>query len=136
MNDTYPGEIFSVTPVIGRSQPVLQYLNSRSEYKRSLSININMGAITPTWDVTVGGTDVNSQGLLINNQTGIMTNLINSKPSITNQSELNYIYQAANPINDPQILATSGKCFHSAPSENWDPRTRNYSYSIEWTYEK
>ena len=36
INDTHPGQIFATIPVIGRNQPVLQYLNSRSEYKRSL----------------------------------------------------------------------------------------------------
>jgi len=42
INDTYPGQIINVVPVIGRSQPVIQYVNSRSEYKRALSINAVM----------------------------------------------------------------------------------------------
>lgn len=137
INDTYPGEIFSATPVIGRSQPILQYLNSRSEYKRSLSINVTMGKpSTYSWDVELG-VDVDTHGKLTSNQNSILQSLlINEKPSITNTAELNYIYQAANPVNDPNFSTTSGKCFHSAPTETWDARTRNYSYNIEWTYEK
>lgn len=137
VNDTYPGEIFSVTPVIGRSQPVLQYLNSRSEHKRSLSINVTMGKPTGyAWGMEPGS-DVNTSGLLVNNKRDILQGLmINQKPSISNTTELNEIYQAANPVNDPYFTVANGKCFHSAPTENWDARTRNYSYNIEWTYER
>lgn len=138
ISDTYPGEIFSATPVIGRSQPVLQYLNSRSEYKRSLSINVTMGKPSgqQAWDVN-NAQIINNQGVLLSDQTGILQQmLLNQKPSISNTPELNYIYFAANPVNDPYFVVPNGKCFHSAPTESWDPRTRNYSYSIEWTYER
>jgi hypothetical protein len=40
--DTYPGQYFNMVPVIGRSQPIIQYVNSRSEYKRSLTVNALM----------------------------------------------------------------------------------------------
>lgn len=136
ISDTYPGEIFSVTPVIGRSQPILQYLNSRSEYKRSLSINITMG--TPTgygWNAVIGS-DVNEQGHWSTSQSKLQTLFLDQKPSIQNTEELNYIYQAANPVNDPYFTVAPGKCFHSAPTENWDSRSRTYSYNIEWTYER
>jgi len=42
VTDTYPGQIINVVPVIGRSQPIIQYLGARSEYKRSLQINASM----------------------------------------------------------------------------------------------
>jgi hypothetical protein len=134
VNDTYPGEIFSVTPVIGRSQPVLQYLNSRSEYKRSLSINVTMGKLP-----TIIENDINKDGLLVDNiRDSIQQLYITQKPSINeDQNEaLNEIFQAMNPVNDPNFTVANGKCFHSAPTENWDARTRNYSYNIEWTYER
>ncbi len=134
VNDTYPGEIFSVTPVIGRSQPVLQYLNSRSEYKRSLSINVTMGKLP-----TISENDINKDGLLVDNiRDSIQQLYITQKPSINeDQNEaLNEIFQAMNPVNDPNFTVANGKCFHSAPTENWDARTRNYSYNIEWTYER
>lgn len=134
VNDTYPGEIFSVTPVIGRSQPVLQYLNSRSEYKRNLSINITMGQTgIPSWQT-------NGNGLLNGgasaNRAALQAMFITEKPSISQTSALNEIFQAVNPINDPYFTVAQGKCFHSAPTESWDARTRNYTYSIEWTYER
>ena len=140
VNDTYPGEIFSVTPVIGRSQPVLQYLNSRSEYKRSLSINVTMG---PNYGSGSGNSvdedDIDSNGVLY---TGIRNSLqkmyLNHKPSVSlaEKTALNEIFQAMNPVNDPNFTVANGKCFHSAPTESWDARTRNYTYNVEWTYER
>lgn len=134
VNDTYPGEIFSVTPVIGRSQPILQYLNSRSEYKRSLSINVTMGQLP-----SINENNINTNGVLTSNIRGSLQQLyISQKPSInaSQNAALNEIFQAMNPVNDPNFTVANGKCFHSAPTENWDARTRNYSYNIEWTYER
>jgi hypothetical protein len=62
--------------------------------------------------------------------------LLTEKPSISQVSGLNDIFQAANPVNDPSFTVANGKCFHSAPTENWDARARTYSYSIDWTYER
>ena len=134
VNDTYPGELFSATPVIGRNQPVLQYLNSRSEYKRSLNINITMGEPKRNWeytDATGGYWAAASRG---NIQNWLMSN----KPSISAASsgDLAVIYAAANPINDPNFNVRGGKCYHSAPTESWDPNSRSYSYNVEWTYER
>jgi hypothetical protein len=134
VSDTYPGEIFSVTPVIGRSQPVLQYLNSRSEYKRSLSINITMGP-TPG----INPANVNNSGILFNDIRNTLQGLyMTYKPSINpaQRTALNEIFQAMNPVNDVYFNVPNGRCYHSAPNESWDARTRNYSYSIEWTYER
>ena len=136
INDTYPGELFSVTPVIGKSQPVLQYLNSRSEYKRSLSINIVMGHTGVT---ATDQTKVNVSGLIENHlykRKYLQDQLLTSKPSISNRDDLASIFWAMNPVNDPNFDVVDGKCFHSAPTESWDARTRNYSYNIEWTYER
>lgn len=149
IQDTYPGELFSVTPVIGRSQPVLQYLNSRSEYKRSLSINITMAPVSPYiykfGDGATGFYDVTGESGLVPHKSWeqpysprqlIQQLYIREKPSINRTVELNEIFQAANPVNDPFFDVYEGKCYHSAPTESWDARTRNYSYSIEWTYER
>jgi len=135
ISDTYPGELFSVTPVIGRTQPVLQYLNSRSEYKRSLSINLTMGStgVLSFGTVNNKGENIDSSGtrrLLLQRM------LLSEKPSISQTAALNDIFQAANPVNDPTFTVANGKCFHSAPTENWDARARTYSYSIDWTFER
>ena len=146
VNDTYPGELFSVTPVIGRSQPVLQYLNSRSEYKRNLSINIVMGKTgIPAW-LTPGSAsfmNVDVSGVFNGSDTDVKNSIRNllfdSRPSAPGPSKdaLTLIYDAVNPANETvYFTVVSGKCYHSAPTESWDARTRTYTYSVEWTYER
>lgn len=131
VNDTYPGQIISITPVIGRNQPVLGYLGSRSEYKRTLNINVNMDTITRYWS----SSDVNSAGYWTNvTATGIRNMFITQKPSVTQTAAFQLIYDAINPANEANVVVN--KVFHSAPQESWSPRTGAYSYSIEWTYEK
>lgn len=138
VNDTYPGEIFSATPVIGRNQPILQYLNSRSEYKRSLNINITMGEYpVKQWNNT--GVINNTNGYWNDaSRSQLQTMLINSKPSNIEMSsgDLSAVFEAVNPVNDPNFTVRGGKCFHSAPTENWDSYSKTYTYSIEWTYER
>jgi hypothetical protein len=134
INDTYPGELFSATPVIGRNQPILQYLNSRSEYKRSLSIQITMGEDSNNWSYS-DATGGYWAGATRNN---VQQWLIGNKPSNIGvcSGDLTMIFEAANPVNDSTITIRNGKCFHSAPNETWDPYSKSYSYSIEWTYER
>jgi hypothetical protein len=112
----------------------LQYLNSRSEYKRTLNINIVMGATTNNWsysDAPNGYWGAATQG-------NIQKWLLTDKPSNITipKADLNTIFEATNPVNDPNFTVRNGKCFHSAPSESWDAFSRSYTYSIEWTYER
>lgn len=131
INDTYPGQLFSATPVIGRSQPILQYLGSRSEYKRSLNININMDTMSPNWS----NDDVDSNGLwTTRTETGVRYWLVGSKPSLLETSSFSGIYEAANPANELGVVAS--KTFYGAPQESWNRKSGAYTYSIEWTFEK
>tara|TARA_B100001123_G_scaffold436684_1_gene567427 strand:- start:609 stop:2321 length:1713 start_codon:yes stop_codon:yes gene_type:complete len=134
ISDTYPGQNFSSTPVIGRNQPVLQYLNSRSEYKRSLSINITMAPFSSNWTSDI--TDIiPANGYWSDAEwTHIANWTYTNKPSITNTVNFAKIFAAANPANEAGVVA--GRVFHSAPQESWNPKTGAYSYSIEWTYER
>ena len=138
VNDTYPGEIFSATPVIGRNQPILQYLNSRSEYKRALNINIVMGE-DPVKEWDLSGIAANNNGYWAEPSRANLQHLFtNSKPSNISMAsgDLSAIFDAVNPVNDANFSVRSGKCFHSAPTENWDAYSRTYTYNIEWTYER
>jgi|TARA_R110000744_G_scaffold206430_2_gene325003 hypothetical protein len=134
ISDTYPGQNFSSTPVIGRNQPVLQYLNSRSEYKRSLSITISMESFASNWSgataAIIAADGYWSAASLANIANWTYTN----KPSVTNTVNFAKIFAAANPANEAGVVA--GRVFHSAPQESWNPKTGAYSYSIEWTYER
>ena len=131
VSDTYPGQIYSATPVIGRNQPVLQYLGSRTEYKRNLSINVQMDTIVSNWDYS----NVNASGKMnIPTATGIRNWFIAQKPSISRSGEFQIIYDAINPANEVGVIET--KVFYDAPQESWNPKTGNFSYSVSWTYER
>lgn len=96
ISDIYPGQIINIIPVIGRSQPIIQYVNSRSEYKRTLQLNASMA---PSGSSMV-------------------------KPAY---SDLQTIYDLYKPVGT--------KVYYSAPSESWNPKNGQYSYTVEWTYE-
>lgn len=130
VNDVYPGQIFSSTPVIGRNQPILQYMGSRTEYKRSLSISAVMSRNWQNWSYS----DVDASGRWTGASVTGVRNWFNQKPSITQTAYFQGIFDAINPANESGVIAT--KCFYSAPQESWNAKTGSYSYSIEWTYER
>jgi hypothetical protein len=115
INDTYPGDIFAIIPVLGRETgPILQYIGGRTEYKRDVGIEF-------TLDYTdIGyGEDRN--------------NLLMKKPSINEplKTELLNLINELSPKNEPGIR----KYFLSPPTENWNPREGRYSLNLSWTYE-
>ena len=115
VNDTYPGDVFAVIPVIGRATgPVLQYVDTRTEYRRDLSIEIQLDYT----DIGYGGD---------------RANLMLTKPSINEpiKTELQTLINQMSPANEPGIR----KYFVSAPTESWNPKDGQYSVNISWTYE-
>ena len=151
VSDTYPGQLFATIPVIGRNQPVLQYVNSRSEYKRSLTINVQMRRMQDNW-VEDSGAIITASGywnsaLGFDTTVGASENdginwwLNTRKPSITNSGDFSKIFDAANPANESSgngwtNYVIPGRVFYSAPQESWNPKTGQYSYSVEWVYER
>lgn len=115
VSDTYPGDVFSVIPVIGRpTGPILQYIGGRTEYKRSVSINLQM-------DYTnVAYSNDRRQLMLL-------------KPSINNPQagELAAVLKQLSPANEPGIR----KYFINPPNEQWSPKDGSYTFNIEFTYE-
>lgn len=115
VQDTYPGDIFAIIPVIGRKTgPILQYIGGRTEYKRDLQINLTM-------DYTKTGYGPYRSSFLL------------QKPSIIEPtaSQLASLIGEFSPANEPGVR----KYFISPPSESWNPKDGTYSLSISWTYE-
>lgn len=115
VNDTYPGDIFAVIPVIGRKTgPVLQYIGGRTEYRRDVSINLNM-------DYTKIPYGSGRKTLLL------------QKPSVIEPTatQLAQLINELSPANEPGIR----KYFISAPQESWNPKEGTYSINLGWTYE-
>jgi hypothetical protein len=115
INDTYPGDIFAVIPVIGRKTgPVLQYIGGRTEYKRDISINLTMDYTKVPY-----GSGRNT--------------LLLQKPSVIEPTatQLASLINELSPANEPGIR----KYFISPPTESWNPKEGTYSINLGWTYE-
>jgi len=115
VNDTYPGDVFAVIPVIGRpTGPILQYIGGRTEYKRDVSISL----VLDYTKIPYGNT---------------RNPLLLKKPSIVEPTatQLADLLKELSPANEPGIR----KYFITAPSESWNPKDGSYSFNISWTYE-
>lgn len=115
VNDTYPGDVFSIIPIIGRKTgPILQYIGSRTEYKRDVSINLTLDYMKVPY-----GNERNP--------------ILLKKPSVVEPTAS----QLANLINELSPANESGirKYFISPPTESWNPKEGTYSLNISWTYE-
>jgi hypothetical protein len=115
VTDTYPGDIFAVIPVIGRATgPVLQYVGSRTEYKRDISINLVM-------DYTSIAYGTHRDPLLL------------KKPSVVEPTatQIADLIKELSPAGEPGIR----KYFVSPPGETWNPKEGSYSFNLSWTYE-
>ena len=124
INDTYPGDIFAIIPVLGRvTGPVLQHIGGRTEYRRDVSIDLLIGAS----GIGYSGIGLSSPG------STMRTNLLLSKPSLVEPSatQLKALISELSPAGDAGVR----KWFLSPPTENWSPKNGNYSLSLSWTYE-
>ena len=114
INETYPGDVFSVIPVIGRATgPVLQYNGSRTAYSREVTIDLTMDSTKIPYD------------------TGRM--MLIRKPSAISPTaeQLEKLIHELSPEKEPGVR----KYFHDPPQESWNPKTGQYSIGIRWTYE-
>lgn len=114
INDTYPGDIFATIPVIGRATgPILQYIGSRTEYKRDVQLDLQMDY-----------TDIHyasGRGLVV------------QRPSVVEptRTQIRTLIKSLSPENEPGVR----KYFIAPPTESWNPKTGSYNFSISWTYE-
>jgi hypothetical protein len=115
VNDTYPGDIFAVIPVLGRvTGPILQYIGGRTEYKRDISISLLM-------DYTSVPYGTGRDPLLL------------KKPSVVEPTatQIGSLIKELSPAGEPGVR----KYFVSPPSESWNPKEGSYSFNLSWTYE-
>ena len=115
VNDTYPGDVFAVIPVIGRKTgPILQYLKGRTEYNRSVNI-----------ELLLDYTDIAYQS---------NRNVLLNKPmlDIYIQQSLKKLILELSPSGEPNIT----NYFLNPPSETWSPKEGRYTLSLNWVYEK
>jgi hypothetical protein len=115
VNDTYPGDVFAVIPVLGRQTgPILQNVGGRTEYRRDVSINLVMDYTKIPYS-------------------GDRRSLILKKPSLVEPtaSQIASLLQELSPQGEPGVR----KYFISPPTESWTPKEGAYSFNIAFTYE-
>lgn len=115
VNDTYPGDVFAVIPVLGRKTgPVLQYIGGRTEYMRDVSINLTMDYTKIPY-----GSGRNT--------------LLLKKPSVVEPtaSQIADLLRELSPQGEHGVR----KYFVAPPTETWSPKEGTYSFNISFTYE-
>jgi hypothetical protein len=115
INDTYPGDVFAIIPVLGRKTgPVLQYMGGRTEYRREISINLIMDYTKIPYS-------------------GDRRSLVLKKPSLVEPtaSQIAQLLKELSPQGEPGVR----KYFISPPTENWTPKDGAYSFNVSFTYE-
>jgi hypothetical protein len=115
VNDTYPGDVFAVIPVIGRATgPVIQYIGGRTEYRRDVTIDLLL-------DYPKLSYGSNRADLLLR------------KPSVVEPTatQLGNLINELSPANEVGVR----KYFLSPPQESWNPKEGSYNISLSWTYE-
>jgi len=125
INDTYPGDIYALIPVIGRkSGPIIQYVRSRTEYKRDVNI-----------ELLLDYTDISYASGIDNSD---RVKLLLNKPSLNKtaiqpiREKLRDLLIMLSPSGDPNVT----KYFLKPPVETWSPKEGRYSFSASWDYEK
>lgn len=146
INDTYPGDVFATIPVIGRSNgPVLQYLGTRTEYKRDVSIELvfdtQYGFTTTTTPAPMPSPDGNTTTTTTTTTTltpaqaqfAYRSKYILTKPTLWEpaRTEINNIIRAVSPAFELGIR----KYFVNPPQESWNPIDGTYNLNLSWTYE-
>jgi hypothetical protein len=119
VEDTYPGDVYTTIPILGRSNgPILQYLYGRTEYKRTLNVEVVVDS---------AGT-ANAGTFAYGNRESLAT-----KPSIRPgfKDKVTALINLYSPANEPGIV----NWFADPPTESWNPTESRYTLSLGWTYE-
>lgn len=120
VEDTYPGDVYTSIPILGRSTgPILQYLYGRTEYKRTLSVEVVIDSASTS----------NARGF----STASREKVIAGKPSLRAgfKDKVTGLISMYSPANEPGIM----NWFADPPAESWNPTEGRYTLSVGWTYE-
>lgn len=137
INDTYPGDVFAIIPVLGRQTgPVLQYLGTRTEYRRDVSIDLVFGPFITTTTTTPGPGSQPTATTTLTPQDAIpkyRNEYLYTKPTLWEpaRTQINNVIKSVSPAYEYGIR----KYFLNPPAESWNPKERRYTLNLTWTYE-
>lgn len=125
VNDTYPGDSFSLIPVLGRSAgPVILYNKTRTVYSR----NVNIEILLDTTDLPY------ANGSQTWSNSTDRSLLMLRKPSLnsTIRDQLKDLIRSLSPFGEPDVSGV----FLNPPTETWIPKEGRYTLTLDWNYEK
>lgn len=120
VDDTYPGDMYTTIPILGRpTGPILQYLYGRTEYRRTLSVEIVL--------------DSSSSSNAATFSTANRENVLYSKPSLRSgfREQIQGLVNLYSPANEIGIRTW----MQDPPRESWTPKESRYTLNITWVYE-
>jgi len=120
VDDTYPGDMYTTIPILGRpTGPILQYLYGRTEYKRTLSVELIIDSSSTSNAATFS---------YAKRETAL-----GSKPSLRPgfREQIQGLINLYSPANEPGIK----NWFQDPPQESWTPKECRYTFTVTWTYE-
>lgn len=110
ISDNNPGDVFAAIPVIGRQGgPVLQDMNTFTERKRTVQIDVN---VTP---VSICPTSA-----------AAVTSLMAASPAVAVDVVINAF--------EDELESNFSQVFRDTDNPSWNPKNGKYSRSVTWTY--
>lgn len=132
ITDTYPGDVFATIPVLGRpTGPILQYLGTRTEYRRDVGIDLIFAANSTT--TTAAPSSPSPLITTTPTPSTLRQAFLFDKPTLWNPARdaINNLIKALSPAYEIGVR----KYFLNPPTETWDPKERRYTINLSWTYE-
>lgn len=110
INDVNPGDVFALIPVIGRQAgPVLQDMNTFTERKRSVSIDVSVAPVS----------------ICPNNASNVAA-LMSASPAVQ-------VYQIIDAF-EADLNNNFSQVFREPDNPSWSPKNGRYSTTVTWTY--
>jgi hypothetical protein len=144
VNDTHPSHVFAETSVLGRRMgPVLQDINTQTSWKRNLSVELSVSGVLDgrDWQEAMR----NKPSMIINrcfhpdytDELGCSNaGFTWVDPAVQKCSTGNDLRDLIDAVSPRGKLGTTGWFVSAGPQESWDAINGQYTFSVEWTFEK
>jgi len=152
VDDTHPSHVFAETAVLGRRMgPVLQDINTQTSWKRNLNVELSVSGVIHGCDwqeamkskpsMLINGCihpdDEYNTGVIADDYTKcIEAGFTYIDPAVQTCNTGNVLREVIDAMSPRDKFGVTQYFVSSGPSESWDAINGEYTFSIEWTYER
>ena len=152
VDDTHPSHVFAETAVLGRRMgPVLQDINTQTSWKRNLNVELSVSGVIHGCDwqeamkskpsMLINGCihpdDEYNTGVIADDYTKcIEAGFTYINPAVQTCNTGNVLREVIDAMSPRDKFGVTQYFVSSGPSESWDAINGEYTFSIEWTYER